>query len=95
MRRREVLLSLIEKARDADELGDVAAGPLEAYLSGDESTLRWAETQARRSERFQLALRRVHVWDLPDAAFARLDQAAGAVLERPHRAAYERRTGGV
>ncbi len=94
-RRRSTILSLIKKARDDDELGAVAAGPLEAYLSGDESTLRWAENQARASERFRRALRGVNVWDLPDRAFARLEAAAGAELGHPDRVAYERRTGGA
>ena len=94
-RRRSVILSLIDKARDDQELGAVAAGPLEGNLSDAESTLRWAEDQARASQRFRLALRCTYVWDLPDAAFARLEAAAGSKLEHPDRAAYERRTSGA
>ncbi len=94
-RRRSIILSLVEKARDEDEMGAVAAGPLEAYLASDESTLRWAEAQARASERFRVALRGVYVWELPDRAFARLEAAAGAELERPDRVAYARRTRGA
>ncbi len=94
-RRRSILLLLIEKASDDFELAAVAAGPLEGHLSGDESTVQWAENQARASERFRVALRGTYVWDLPDAAFGRLEAAAGAQLEHPDRWAYERRTGGA
>ena len=94
-RRRSVILTLIDKAGDDEELAAVAAGPLEGNLSDAESTLRWAEDQARASQRFRLALRCTYVWDLPDAAFARLEAAAGSELEHPDRVAYERRTSGA
>lgn len=94
-RRRSVILSLIEKAGDDDELAAVAAGPLEGNLSDAESTLRWAEDQARASANFRLALRYTYVWDLGDAAFARLEAAAGAELDHPDRGAHETRTSGA
>jgi hypothetical protein len=92
-RRRALILRLLGQSRDDDDIGTVAAGPLEAYLSDDPSTLHWVERQAATNERLRQALTKLHAWRLPDRAFARVEAAAGARLRRPDRDAYERRTG--
>ena len=91
-RRRAMLESLIEQAVDEDDLANVAAGPLEAYLSDDESTLHWVERHAAKSPKLKRALAAVQVDRLPDRAFARIERAAGTALLRSDREAYERRT---
>lgn len=92
-RRRAMLESLIEQAVDEDDLANVAAGPLEAYLSDDESTLDWVERLAASSPKVKRALGAVQVDRLSDRAFARIERAAGTMLLRPDREAYERRPG--
>ena len=77
-----MLESLIEQAVDEDDLANVAAGPLEAYLSDDESTLDWVERQAANSAKLKRALAGIHVDRLSDRAFARIERAAGSVLQR-------------
>ncbi len=76
-----MLESLIEQAVDEDDLANVAAGPLEAYLSDDESTLDWVERQAANSAKLKRALAGIHVDRLSDRAFARIERAAGSVLQ--------------
>lgn len=90
-RRRSVILRLLEHARDDDEIGTVAAGPLESYLSDDPSTLHWIEREAGTNPVFRRALARVNAWRLQDLSFERVERAAGVKLARPDREAYERR----
>ena len=89
-RRREMLVTLIERADD-EQLGWVAAGPLEAFAAADESRLAWIERQASCSARFREALSSVWAFDHPDVVFERLERAADAQLPHPDRARYERR----
>ena len=79
---REGLLRLIEVA-DGEALSDVAAGPLEVFVSDDPSRLRWIERQAARSEKFRQALTQVWAWELPSDSFLRLERAAGTKFPRP------------
>ncbi len=79
---RDGLLRLIETAGE-EELGVVAAGPLEVFLYDNESRLVWVERRAAESERFRRALAQVWVWDLPTDTFGRLERAAGRPLPRP------------
>jgi hypothetical protein len=78
-RRRSLLAALIEQADDG-QLSLVAAGPLESFVSDDESGLAWIERQAAQSARFRQALTMSQVSGLPDRAFARLERAAQAQL---------------
>ena len=80
---REGLLALIDAATD-DLLSYVGAGPLETFISADESRVRWIENQAARSVRFRKALANVWTWGTePDDVAARLERAAGVPLARP------------
>lgn len=90
-RRRAVILRLLEHARGDDEIGTVAAGPLESYLSDDPSTLHWVERQARTNDVFRRALSLVNAWNLQDLSFERVERAAGVSLPRPDREEYDRR----
>jgi hypothetical protein len=77
------LLALIEAAPD-DLLGHVGAGPLETFVSDDESRVRWIEDQAAQSDRFRRALANVWTWGTePNAIASRLERAAGVRLPRP------------
>ena len=90
-RRRSLILRLLEHARDDDEVGTVAAGPLESYLSDDPSTLHWMEREAGTNDVFRRALALVNAWRLQDLSFERVERAAGVSLARPDREEYERR----
>jgi hypothetical protein len=77
---RQTLLLLIEQADD-DLLGNIAAGPLESYISDDPGRIVWIEEQARRSPRFRQALGGVSVSGAVTAeTFARLERAANRPL---------------
>jgi len=80
---RRGLLALIDAASD-DLLSRVGAGPLETFVSRDESRVRWIEEQAAGSPRFRTALANVWTWGTePDDVAARLERAAGVRLKRP------------
>jgi hypothetical protein len=77
---RETLLLLVDRADD-DLLGNVAAGPLENYISDDGGRVAWIEDQARRSARFRQTLGGVWVSLAVTAeTLARLERAAGRPL---------------
>lgn len=76
---------IIEQADSDEELGNIGAGILENCVSGQESSLRWIEEQARASVKFRRALREVWVYNALDPdAFARVERAAGVPLANPH-----------
>jgi hypothetical protein len=80
---RQGILALVDAAPD-DLLGHVGAGPLEVFVSEDESRVRWIEEHAARSARFRRALANVRTWgNEPDEVAARLERAAGVPLARP------------
>ncbi len=79
---RDALLRLIAAADDGT-LSTVAAGPVEVFVTGEESRLEWIEQQAAGSEPFRRVLAHVWVWDLPSEAFDRLERAARIELPRP------------
>jgi hypothetical protein len=65
-------------------LGYVGAGPLEIFVSNDESRIRWIEEQAARSPRFRRALGNVWTWGTEsNEVAARMEAAAGVRLARP------------
>ncbi len=77
------LLALVDAAPN-ELLGHVGAGPLEVFVSNDESRIRWIEEQAARSPRFRRALANVWTWGTEsNEVAARLERAAGVRLERP------------
>jgi hypothetical protein len=80
---RDGLLALVNTAPD-DLLGRVGAGPLETFVSNDESRVRWIEEQAAHSDRFRRALANVWTWGTEsDDVAARLERAARVRLARP------------
>jgi hypothetical protein len=81
------VVEIIEQANSDQELGFIGASILENCVSGQESSLRWIEEQARASVKFRRALRDVWVYDFLDpVAFARIELAAGVPLANPRRA---------
>src|ERR1700676_3200982 len=56
---RDGLFALVDTVPD-ELLGHVGAGPLETFVSNDESRVRWIEEQAAHSDRFRCAL--ANVW---------------------------------
>jgi hypothetical protein len=79
---RAALLKLIERADSDDVIGQVAAGPLENFMSNNESDLQWLEANAARNPKLRQAIAGVWI-DLTPANMARLDRAAGTPLTRP------------
>jgi hypothetical protein len=78
-----MLLALIQRAPDDEALAYVAAGPLEDFVlkRHDRFGARMME-EARRNERFRLALRGVWGWqDLPQPFRNRLISLAGFPIE--------------
>ena len=81
---RSALLALLARANTVFLLSCVAAGPLENFVSDDESHLRWLEMEAPRNENLRQALAGVWCYThVTEATFARLDRAAGQALPRP------------
>ncbi|MGI8685531.1 MAG: hypothetical protein ACR2MO_10665 [Acidimicrobiales bacterium] len=77
------LMALIDSSED-EYLGHVGAGPLEAFVSEDESRMRWLEKTAAISPRLRHALRNVYCWGgMQDRYCERLERAAGGPLPRP------------
>jgi Family of unknown function (DUF6869) len=80
---RDGILALVNAVPD-DLLGHVGAGPLETFVTNDESRVRWIEEQAANSDRFRRALANVWTWGTEsDDVAARLERAAGVRLARP------------
>ena len=80
---RSGLLALLARANTDFLLSCVAAGPLENFVSDDESDLRWLEQEAATNENLRKAL--AGVWchtHVTEATFARLERAAGQELRR-------------
>ena len=80
---RSLLVKLVDVASD-DVLGNVAAGPLENFVSDDEDDLRWLESECARNPRLRTAL--AGVWcarNVSEQTMRRLDAAAGEPLARP------------
>jgi len=85
---RSGLLALLRRANSDYLVSCVAAGPLENFVSDDESDLRWLEQEAARNEVLRRAL--TGVWchgHVSEATFARLERAAGQALPRQGEAA--------
>jgi hypothetical protein len=82
---RSGLIDLIERAPSDDVLAVVAAGPLEVFVTDDESRLHWIERQADTSPRFRQALAGVWVFggEVSDETFVRLERAARQPLPSP------------
>ncbi|MFN8016853.1 MAG: hypothetical protein U0P45_01885 [Acidimicrobiales bacterium] len=79
---RHLLLKLIEHASEAT-LGQVAAGPLEDFVSDDEDDVRWIEAACATNMRLRTAL--TFTWSstyVSRATLRRLDAAAGEPLPR-------------
>jgi hypothetical protein len=76
-RHRSVLLRLIEDA-DGQSLWDVAAGPLEDFITSDEDRLQWMEYQAAHNPKFKAALAGVWTYGKDPATAARVAAIAPA-----------------
>ena len=84
---RDFVERLAVAAPDDEVLAMVAAVPLEEFVRshGDES-VDWIEEQARRDVDFRRALRHAWLWNkVSDAAFDRIQAAAGVPLAHPRR----------
>ena len=84
LRVRDGLLRLVDAAVLDDDFDNVGAGPLEVFVSDDESRMHWIERHAPNSPRLRRALANVSAWNLPDKMFRRLERAAGSQLADPH-----------
>jgi len=82
---RAALLKLLEHAPES-LIALIGAGPLEDFISDDESDLQWLEANAATNERLRSALSMVWVWRrVTPATLSRLEAAARVPLDRPDR----------
>jgi hypothetical protein len=81
---RDGLLRLVDVAESDEDFATIGAGPLEVFVSDDESRVHWIERQARGSPGLRRALPHVWAWELPDKLFRRLERAAGTRLNDPY-----------
>jgi hypothetical protein len=73
----EIMLALVAAARDDDELGSIAAGPVEDYLSGHgETVIERVEAQAAADPKYRQMLRGVWQLGMSDEIYARVRAAA-------------------
>ncbi len=80
---REILVALVDPATD-DQLGAIAAGPRENFISDNEQDLLWLEAQAARDPKWRAAILGTWVAEfVSPMTLERLDTAAGAQLPRP------------
>lgn len=89
---RDGLVALVERATSDWVLECVGAGPLEGFVSDDESRIRWIESVGPRTPRLGDAL--VHAWisgAVSDGNFLRIEAAVGRRLDNPLRDAIEGR----
>jgi hypothetical protein len=77
---RDGLLHLVDAAETDDDLAFIRAGPLEVFISDDDSRVERIERHAAGSTRFRQALAHVWVWELPDKMFWRVQRASGSKL---------------
>jgi hypothetical protein len=83
-RRRAFIAALVDAAVTEDDFGNVGAGPIEDFISDDESRLAWIEHQAATSVRFRRAMANVYVWGIEsDEVAARVERASTTRLPRP------------
>lgn len=74
----QLILALVAAAADDDELGQVAAGPVEDFLSlCNESIIERVEAQAVADPRFKEMLDGVWKLGMTDDVYARVRRAAG------------------
>lgn len=82
-RTRATVVAMLQQA-GSEDVARIGAGPLESLVTDGESTLSWAEEQARQSPRFRTALTHAWLWNqLSPEAFSRVERAAGTSLPRP------------
>ena len=81
---RDGLLRLVDAAESDLDFACIGAGPLEVFVSDDESRVHWIERQAPRSPALRRALAHVYAWDLSDRMFWRVERAAGTKLNDPY-----------
>jgi Family of unknown function (DUF6869) len=81
---RDGLLRLVNVAESDEDFATIGAGPLEVFVSDDESRVRWIERHAPDSPRLRRALANVWAWELPDKLFWRVERAAGTKLNDPY-----------
>jgi hypothetical protein len=90
---RDGLLRLIDAAETDEDFANIGAGPLEVFVSDDESRMHWIERQAPGSPGLREAVAHVWAWNLPDKMFRRLERAAGTKLADPDAERRARRLG--
>jgi hypothetical protein len=90
---RDGLLHLVDVAESDEDFATIGAGPLEVFVSDDESRVHWIERHAPRSPASRRALANVWAWNLPDKMFRRVERAAGTKLADPHAERRARRLG--
>jgi hypothetical protein len=81
---RDGLLRLVNTAESDEDLANIGAGPLEVFVSDDESRVQWIEGQAPGSPALRRALAHVWAWELPDKLFWRVERAASTKLNDPY-----------
>jgi hypothetical protein len=81
---RDGLLRLVDAAESDEDLAIIGAGPLETFVSEDESRVQWIEQQAPGSPALRRALAHVWAWELPDRMFWRVERASGTKLTDPY-----------
>ena len=72
---REILLKFVETADD-QQIWEVAAGPLEDFLTDNDDRLAWMEQTAAQNPRFRFALSGVWTYGKAPATAARIERAA-------------------
>ncbi|MGB8862319.1 MAG: DUF6869 domain-containing protein [Ilumatobacteraceae bacterium] len=72
---REILLQFVETAAD-ERIWEMAAGPLEDFLTDNDDRLSWMEQTAAQNPRFRFALSGVWTYGKAPATAARIERAA-------------------
>lgn len=75
---RDGLLALLDQAVDEDELGIIAAGPLEVFVNDDPSRIHWIERIALKHAPLRRALRRVWLDDVSLESRSRIEKVLEA-----------------